>query len=609
MANTNPFLEALIYGVRDLIDGAGNAFVRRSKVKFVGSTIVDNPTTGTTEVTTSGGGGASPGGSDGDVQLKNGSAFAGVGGAKGSVLGYSGTAWQAEPSTVVNIMDYYQSGDGAPTVDGLTTKNIGPAFGRAYAATVGLHKHLTLWIPPCDAYGVQACSWEEAQTINTQTDNLWSLRILGSGQSAIIIPTQSGGLNDKLSVLGVGPAGQPIRFYYEDMFWRGDSTKTTDCNTVLATTADVSVRVKNCFFYGVEGNASGLLTLDCNDLHVADVNFCGCGNAGAAFGTDSAMISFYSAIFGAHFERVFMFPAEHTLSSVTVGPFGEVAFTKNTAACWGIWPRGDDPTHAPTIHLRQCVFGEVSYGAVRVDPDTGAGFGVESVTLDRCVFHSSVQRAIKAVSTVKRVTLVDCLLEHNYAAVPSVEMAASTCEMLVLERNRATHDLIQYRAQTGQKVIVRDNVGGDLGVLGAKQVTVDEMSTFDIFSGWAIERSLRGTSVAGASVNLADDGALEYQIPATSSFTLRVELLGSRTDAQGNSREVHEISGHSDATTITVDDDALVTALGGFVAAGWSAPTFTDAGSLVLRITCAGVAGQTVDFEAHVTGRSRPGHS
>ena len=64
------FLDALIYGVRDIIDSAGAAMPRRSKLKFANGGLADDAAGDQTVFTS-----IQPGGSDGEVQIKNGLVF------------------------------------------------------------------------------------------------------------------------------------------------------------------------------------------------------------------------------------------------------------------------------------------------------------------------------------------------------------------------------------------------------------------------------------------------------------------------------------------------------------------------------------------------------
>ncbi len=65
-----PLLDALLYGVRDVLDSANNLLPRRSRIRFLNGTVEDNQANDTIDVTPAGGGGGgAPGGSQGQVQL------------------------------------------------------------------------------------------------------------------------------------------------------------------------------------------------------------------------------------------------------------------------------------------------------------------------------------------------------------------------------------------------------------------------------------------------------------------------------------------------------------------------------------------------------------
>lgn len=97
-------LDALIYGVRDVYNGA-TLLVRKSSIEFrnnLTATVVGDKIV----VDAPGGSGGSPGGSSGDAQMNNGSGgFSGVSpGSSGNVLTSNGTNWtSAAPASDLPI--------------------------------------------------------------------------------------------------------------------------------------------------------------------------------------------------------------------------------------------------------------------------------------------------------------------------------------------------------------------------------------------------------------------------------------------------------------------------------------------------------------------------
>ena len=124
----------------------------------------------------------------------------------------------------------------------------------------------------------------------------------------------------------------------------------------------------------------------------------------------------------------------------------------------------------------------------------------------------------------------------------------------------------------------------------------------------ALGMTLTGTSTNGGSVVLLDEYSHELTLPATCSFALRITVLGSRTDAAARARDVYEVLCHTNASAVTIDDTFHVNTTGGIAAAGWTAPAFSASG-LNFRITCQGVAAQTVAFKARVEMTQLGGHN
>ena len=80
----------------------------------------------------------------------------------------------------------------------------------------------------------------------------------------------------------------------------------------------------------------------------------------------------------------------------------------------------------------------------------------------------------------------------------------------------------------------------------------------------------------------------------TKTYSVRIRCVGSRTDAQGDAHELHEVLAHATAGALVVDDDFTTVS-----APNGQAWTFVvSATGLTLRVTATGTAGQNVDFKA-----------
>jgi hypothetical protein len=433
----------------------------------------------------------------------------------------------------INVMDYWLPADGSPVIDGHTTRNIGPAVNRAYLATVALSRALTLWIPPASLYGVEAYSWDAAETLQLATDNDWTLEIEGSGQSSIIIcDSTTTGVSEKLIVAGAGPQSMSTLFVYRNIFWMGDSTVTNDCISVLRTSLDISVMIDRCQFYALQSNdPAGVLQLNAMNLHVRETFIHGCGNSDPT----KAIVSFQSGIFGATFEQVYWYPSEHL-----VNPFGGPVFDKATgvgvigpaAPAFGLWVRGDALANAPRVVLDQCIGGGNGLnGLILADP--GADF-IKSIEFYQCQIRDNCKRTIRAVANVLAIVLNQTTVRHNFAALPTIALEAASCERLTIEDVTFSHNLLQIDANTGQTaVVVRKSTGGDYDLANALDVDIDANSTFDVLflpqAGARRKVLLRATSVNGAVVNMVDAQGNELTLPDSSAFIITARLIAAQT--------------------------------------------------------------------------------
>lgn len=98
------FLEALIYGVRRVFDGSGNEAPQRSKIKFSGSTVTDDPDNDQTLVSV-------PGGGTGDAISLRGTPIEDVAPTDGQALVYNAGDDEYELADVLEITGTLAAGD------------------------------------------------------------------------------------------------------------------------------------------------------------------------------------------------------------------------------------------------------------------------------------------------------------------------------------------------------------------------------------------------------------------------------------------------------------------------------------------------------------------
>ncbi len=133
------------------------------------------------------------------------------------------------------------------------------------------------------------------------------------------------------------------------------------------------------------------------------------------------------------------------------------------------------------------------------------------------------------------------------------------------------------------------NVERDAHIIG---INANPSSFFD---GYASTINLIGVSTNGSTVNLLTFAGSELTLTNTNSYSIYVDILGSRTDAQGDARISKELLAHASSGTLTIDDNTtMVNAPNG---QAWTYVVSTPAG-LTFRIACTGTSGQTVVFNA-----------
>jgi hypothetical protein len=513
-----------------------------------------------------------------------------------------GTAAGAVTSErVVNIMDYWEDGDGSPSLTtagpggtAITTRRILPAFQRAFAAKIATKEADTLWIPPCSEYGVQAWSMRDAITIDTSSSgaNLASFHVLGCGDaSKIIIERVGAGTDEKIYLAGAGPSCMSQIVTFRHLFFLGDNTVTDDCATIIRTSVDQEVLYEDCAFYSVRASAAagGTVYGDAMGITFRRCYWHFCTNSAS----DGAAVAVGTGTFGALFEHCNWYSWEHSIN-----PFGGANYDKGAAqSAYGVALLGGGApytlTRAKFVH---CTWAENGrWGAVLAKPGS---LSIDTVHFDQCSTYSNARRLIEARSNVRHIIVENTELQHN-AADDAIELMASTCERLTMRNVRASHSGILYTANTGQKsVIVESCEGGTYDLTGAKYVSFDAASTPHAITagtetGWERAHKLAAVSVNAAAANMLNVAGAEVSLISGKAYMVTLRVTGGRTDA-GAVRGCIErkLLVHTNGGAATIVND---TALYSQLAAGW-AVTVSAPGGLTLRVAVNGAAGETVQF-------------
>ncbi len=392
-------------------------------------------------------------------------------------------------STVVNVLDYWDAGDDTSTIDGHTTRDIIPSIQRAYDASVKVYKHLVLWVPPCDTYGVDAWSMlgSFAPNVYSTGDNVIYLELRFSGAAGKVIPNAAT-MNTKIAIAAAGPESMPMHFKVSGLFLCGTgAADDVDCIEFMTTGADMLVRLEECIFYGMLVSGEHLLGLSCMGLEMDRVYFHGCGNT-----SNASLVSIYGGLHGISLKETNVYKWERD-----VLPFGESspgAYLDKmgydpSQYCPFLWLRGDVEENAPRVDVEQCTFSHAGLlGAINADP-TADGFYISSIDIDQCYFTQFCRYAVHAVLNVGEVTIRQSRLSHNDGGQDSVKLFDSSSPRLTMIDNVLANSGIRIRAKTGQKAVyIRGNTGdsdsngGNYDFSGATNVTIDASTTWDAYA-------------------------------------------------------------------------------------------------------------------------------
>lgn len=506
----------------------------------------------------------------------------------------------------INVLSKYQDGDGAPTINSKTTKNVAPASTRAYLAAIvvaAVTSRVVLFYPPAEKYGVQAYSWKEAQSWNLATSPTWGVTLEGSGRASIIICDSQGGtvVTDKLFIAGGGPASMSCLLNIVNMFWMGDRTGTpaspvVDCHALIRATLDISVSIVGCNFYGLLTDDEALINVPGMDTYVGKTYVQGCGNT-TGVASRGTIFRTCAGIIGSIFEQTYFYPSEHNED-----PFGDAPFEKaTTRPAYCVKLSGDAVTNSPRAWFRQVVFGgNGNLGGVCVDP--GVNY-VQEARFTQCTARDNCQRMVHAIQNVREVIVESCHFQHNYASVPTIELAASTCEHLRISDTDFNHDQFYIWAKTGQKSVTIERTDrGHYDLTDAKDVDIDSKSTPDSIAGplqgWGRPIKMSATSSGGASANLVNASGAEITLKDGRAYQVELHVVGARTAGGvvtgGVSRMIYA---HATAGAAVLQHSDLIAT--DRLPAGWGV-TVSAPGGLTLRITVNGAAGYDARFFAEV---------
>lgn len=390
-----------------------------------------------------------------------------------------------------NLYEHSRRIDGDVTMSGLLPangtaklRNMSPAISRAYDWAKDYGDEIVLEYPPSAPHGYDGFAHDEYQTLNVAGDGLWGLTIRGSGAASKIVPVRASNLGEKLYLAGGGPQTMSFLADYENMFWVGDPTivngqQVTDCWALFKTSADISVRFRNCRAYGIKAKSpEGMFPLNCMNLDLSRVFLHACGHEDPT----KALVSCLSGIFGAKWRHFYDYPSEHRdVSGNMTNPFGGPAFEKSSGApAFTVWLRGDAPANAPSHIFEQCTIA-LGNGFILADPDGGS---IQSIELRGCKVRDAAKRTIKAVHDVGHISISNGRIAHNNGSAPTIEMVASSCKRLTLRETDFAASYHKIDAKTGQtKVRVLGCSGGSYDVTGALNVERDASTTYDSWVG------------------------------------------------------------------------------------------------------------------------------
>lgn len=394
----------------------------------------------------------------------------------------------------VNVMDYYVSTDGAPSLGtmgpggtAITTKNLALAFERAWNAKIATRRARGIYFPPCVEYGVQAYSFKEPKTYALDHANgRLNVYLRFSGDASIIVPDSSAAVDTKLLFASGGPAGMTTLFRVEGLSLCGVDTVTNDCATFISTTVDMEVTYEDCTLYSVQSNhVYGVLRGSGMGVTFRRCNFHWCCNSAA----DGAVISVQTGTFGALFEHCNWYSWEKN-----VNPFGGTNYDKSAnAPNYHVALHGGGQPYTQTrAKFLHCTSAESNgrWGFILAKPD--ATLRIDTIHLDQCHIYASSRRLIEARNDVGHIIIENTRVEHNDSGDASVHLQAASCERLTM-RGVWLGPTLKVTAATGQKsVIVEECTGGVYNVSGADHV-VKRASTLNTF-----------TSTSGVTQDLVD---------------------------------------------------------------------------------------------------------
>lgn len=395
-------------------------------------------------------------------------------------------------SGLVNVMDYWQAGDGSPSLTtygpggtAVTTKNISLAFERAYDAKIVTKQASGIYIPPCADYGVQAWSFKESKTYVLDSfsgDEVHVFNVVGCGEASKIIVDSTGtGIVDKFYFAAAGPSGMPCLMVFKNLFVCGDNTKTDDCLSVFHTSVDMEVTFEDCVFYNVQGNSAtqgGCVYGDAMGITFRRSYFHSCTNSHAS--GDGGVVSVGTGTFGALFEHCNWYAWERQKN-----PFGGTNYDKGSLVSnvsvvllgGGLASTAYTLTTATFVH---CTWAENGrWGAVLAN----GSLYTDVVKFNQCNIYANSRKLFEARSKVNHTIIEGCQLQHNGSGDASIRLMDATCRRLTLRNNTADGAHIIIRADTGQEEVIIENcIGGAYILDGITHLSISPGTTWDSFT-------------------------------------------------------------------------------------------------------------------------------